>query len=154
MAIAIGLLIMILGGMIALASIALNLDSPLLPFFGSCLQRKRKMLKELQIKEVEKLQFNRVSPWISTPKKAEVWNLLFEWNPKVEIPQGVEWLSVVTHGAKEHVCGSYIGERAPYALKRDIENNLKKELAYYIFSFVIIWMVINTFLILYVNLCR
>lgn len=118
------------------------------------LLRKHKMLKGVQIKEIEKLKFNRPSPWISSEKKAEIWSLLFEYNAQIEIPQGVEWLSIVAHGGKEHICSTFIGERAPYSLKNMIQDNLKRELANYILGFVIAWMIINTIFIFYVNLLR
>jgi hypothetical protein len=114
---------------------------------------KQKSLQGVYIKEVEELHFNRVSPWISSEKRAEIWSLLFEDNPKMEIPQGVEWMSVVTHGIEKHM-GIHIGSRAPYDLEKEIKHNLKQELANYILGFVIAWMVINTLFVFYINLWR
>ena len=116
---------------------------------------KQKHLKGVQIKQVEELRLNTTEHQMSSEKKVEIWSLLYGRPPEgqPQLPQILEWISIIVDGKEVHLA-TYWGSLAYPQLIQEIRHNLKKELANYVVVFTILWLLLNTFLIFYVNLFR
>ena len=116
---------------------------------------KQKHLKGVRIEQVEELWLHTAGHHISSEKRVEIWSLLYGRPPEGEprLPEIVEWMTMIVGGKDVHLA-TYWGSPAYPQLIQTIDHNLRTELANYVVAFIILWLLLNTVLILYVNLFR